>query len=166
MTTGNVGGHGQTTRRLPPATTAPPTQQKGLLVPTDTSVVPGRGLSLISSATREETVTLVPGDWQLRAACRGADPAVFYSPDGERGSARVLREAKARQICRPCPVLAPCREHALAAGETYGVWGGLTEADRRKRTHRLRRGEPATRLDPFGPGGGRSSNVDSPRQLR
>ncbi|QTJ65291.1 WhiB family transcriptional regulator [Rhodococcus sp. ZPP] len=131
-------------------------------MPTETSTAPGRGLSLISSATHEEIATLVPGDWQLRAACRGADPAVFYSPEGERGSARVRREAKARQICRPCPVLAPCREHALAAGETYGVWGGLTEADRRKRAHRLRRGESTTRLDPFASGRSRSSNVDSP----
>ncbi|WP_213578172.1 WhiB family transcriptional regulator [Rhodococcus sp. USK13] len=115
----------------------------------------------MSAATHEEIATLVPGDWVLRAACRGADPAVFYSPDGERGSARVRREAKARQICKPCPVLAPCREHALAAGETYGVWGGLTEADRRKRTHRLRRSESTTRLDPFASGRGRLSNVDS-----
>ncbi|MCQ4120613.1 WhiB family transcriptional regulator [Rhodococcus tibetensis] len=108
-----------------------------MLVPTDTAAGLGRGLSSTSSPTREEIV----GNWQLRAACRGTDLAVFFSPDGERGSARDRREAQARQICMPCPVLAQCRDHALTVGEPYGVWGGLTEADRRRRAQRPRRGE-------------------------
>ncbi|MFV9456153.1 WhiB family transcriptional regulator [Rhodococcus sp. NM-2] len=66
-----------------------------------------------------------------RAACRDAELAVFFSPDDERGHARDRRETQARQICRPCPVLAQCRDHALVVSETYGVWGGMTEGDRR-----------------------------------
>jgi len=69
-------------------------------------------------------------DWQLLAKCRGVDSAVFYSPDGERGHARARREARAKKMCRECPVLAQCRAHALSVAEPFGVWGGLTEAER------------------------------------
>ncbi|ELB91079.1 transcription factor WhiB [Rhodococcus wratislaviensis IFP 2016] len=86
-------------------------------------------------------VTVDSGEWWVRAACRGADLSVFFSPDGERRSARDRREARARQICQVCPVLVRCRDHALTVGESYGVWGGMTEADRRKHTLRSRRGE-------------------------
>jgi hypothetical protein len=88
----------------------------------------------------EADATLDSGDWWTRAACRDAELAVFFSPDDERGHARDRRETQARQICRPCPVLAQCRDHALVVGETYGVWGGMTEGDRRKHSRRLRRG--------------------------
>lgn len=69
-------------------------------------------------------------EWQLRAACRDLDSALFFHPDGERGPARAEREARAKQICRRCPVIEQCRRHALAAGEPYGVWGGLSMAER------------------------------------
>jgi WhiB family transcriptional regulator, redox-sensing transcriptional regulator len=69
-------------------------------------------------------------DWQMRGACRGMDSALFFHPEGERGSARSDREAQAKQICASCPVLEQCRAHALAVHEPYGVWGGLSEAER------------------------------------
>jgi WhiB family redox-sensing transcriptional regulator len=69
-------------------------------------------------------------DWQMRGACRGMDSTFFFHPDGERGSARAGREARAKQVCRACPVLEQCRAHALAVHEPYGVWGGLTESER------------------------------------
>lgn len=71
-------------------------------------------------------------DWQLQGACRGADSDLFFHPDNERGPARDRREAAAKRICRRCPVLVPCREHALAVREPYGVWGGLSEQDRER----------------------------------
>ncbi|MGV9869306.1 WhiB family transcriptional regulator [Rhodococcus koreensis] len=83
-----------------------------------------------------------PQSWRQDAACRGADLSVFFSPDAERGHARARREARARTICAGCPVLTSCRAHALAAGEPYGVWGGLTELDRR---HAARRRETPRR---------------------
>ncbi|OUS97100.1 transcriptional regulator [Rhodococcus sp. NCIMB 12038] len=113
---------------------------KGLSVPTDTPAVAGRNLS-----------------WQARAACRGNDLAVFFAPDAERGNARARREAQARQICLPCPVLEQCRDHALTMGEPYGVWGGMTETDRRRHTKRLRGGERR----PVG-----SQTLHRPRDLR
>lgn len=70
-------------------------------------------------------------EWQLRAACRNMDSALFFHPDNERGAARTRRTAEAQQICRSCPVVEQCRQHALRAQEPYGVWGGQTEDDRR-----------------------------------
>lgn len=70
-------------------------------------------------------------DWQRLGACRGANDAVFFHPDSERGAAREARETRAKAICQRCPVLASCREYALAAEEPYGVWGGLGEQERR-----------------------------------
>ena len=69
-------------------------------------------------------------DWQMRGACRGMDSGFFFHPEGERGSARVGREARAKQVCQGCPVLEQCRRHALAVEEPYGVWGGLAVAER------------------------------------
>jgi WhiB family redox-sensing transcriptional regulator len=74
-------------------------------------------------------------DWQVRAACRGMDSAVFFHPENERGAAKVEREARAKEVCRRCPVIEPCRRHALAVQEPYGVWGGLSEAERDEITH-------------------------------
>lgn len=70
-------------------------------------------------------------DWQIRARCRGVDPAVFFHPDNERGDARRHRVGTAIRICRVCPVQAECRRYALEAGERYGIWGGLPEDERR-----------------------------------
>lgn len=58
------------------------------------------------------------------------DASVFFSPEGERGRARSNREQRAKALCRDCPVLAQCRTHALTIAEPFGVWGGLSEADR------------------------------------
>ena len=69
-------------------------------------------------------------DWQIRGACRGMDSTYFFHPEGERGTAKVSREARAKQVCQTCPVLELCRAHALAVQEPYGVWGGLSEAER------------------------------------
>ncbi|TQC47758.1 WhiB family transcriptional regulator [Rhodococcus sp. WS4] len=97
-------------------------------------------MRLEDPSARRKTVTVDSGDWWARAACRGAELAVFFSPDDERGHARDRREARARRICQPCPVLAQCRDHALAVGEPFGVWGGMTEGDRREHGRRFRRG--------------------------
>ncbi|MEU7219861.1 WhiB family transcriptional regulator [Nocardia iowensis] len=68
-------------------------------------------------------------DWQLSAACRGQDSAMFFHPEGERGFARTARIRRAKQICQSCPVLAQCRSHALEVGEPFGIWGGLSEVE-------------------------------------
>lgn len=86
-------------------------------------------------------VDLLPGpnadlwDWQLQGACRGENSEVFYHPDGERGRSRQLRENRAKAICRNCPVIEACRAHALECNEPFGVWGGMTEAERAAHLH-------------------------------
>lgn len=69
-------------------------------------------------------------EWQLHGACRGLDTEIFFHPDGERGPARSGREEAAKAVCASCPVRAECAAHALRAREPYGIWGGLSEADR------------------------------------
>jgi WhiB family redox-sensing transcriptional regulator len=69
-------------------------------------------------------------DWQLQGACREMDSAVFFHPDRERGPARERRDQRAKAVCRTCPVIAQCLRHALQVQEPYGVWGGLTSAER------------------------------------
>lgn len=72
-------------------------------------------------------------DWQRYAACRTVDSTVFFSPTGERNNshARQQREQQAKKICAACPVQNACLHHALTVAEPYGVWGGLTEHERR-----------------------------------
>ncbi|MFT0762436.1 WhiB family transcriptional regulator [Scrofimicrobium sp. R131] len=70
-------------------------------------------------------------DWQYDGVCRDLDTEMFFHPEGERGAARRRRAAAAKAICATCPVLEQCREHALSAREPYGIWGGMTEEERR-----------------------------------
>lgn len=68
-------------------------------------------------------------DWRHRAACRDEDPELFF-PVGNSGPAlRQVAEAKA--VCVRCPVTASCLRWALDAGQDAGVWGGMSEAERR-----------------------------------
>ncbi len=82
-------------------------------------------------------------DWQLRGSCRGADPSLFFHPEGERGSSRLNRDAAAKAICAQCPVVAQCAAHALKVREPYGVWGGMTEDEREEAYARRARLAPA-----------------------
>ena len=69
-------------------------------------------------------------EWQFEGLCRTQSPELFFHPEGERGAARRTREAFATALCRECPVLQQCREHALSFPEPYGVWGGMSEDER------------------------------------
>jgi WhiB family redox-sensing transcriptional regulator len=78
-----------------------------------------------------------PGGWVEQAACRHEDPGLFYPPEEEHGRNAVLRGTLAKRICLGCPVLGECTSYALTHDERYGVWGGLTPAERdRLRRHR------------------------------
>jgi len=63
--------------------------------------------------------------WQDRANCRGADPDLFFP---ERGAS--TRTAKG--ICRDCQVRAECLEFAIVSSEKFGIWGMMSERERRK----------------------------------
>lgn len=65
-------------------------------------------------------------EWRGRAACAKVDPDLFTGPFGLNG----VRRAKG--VCQGCPVRLNCLEFALETAETFGIWGGLTEGERRR----------------------------------
>jgi WhiB family transcriptional regulator, redox-sensing transcriptional regulator len=77
-------------------------------------------------------------EWQHAGTCRGQASAMFFHPDGERGRARQTRIEGAKQVCRRCPVIVQCRQHALQVEEPFGVWGGQGEDERREAIRRRR----------------------------
>jgi WhiB family transcriptional regulator, redox-sensing transcriptional regulator len=68
-------------------------------------------------------------DWRHRAACRDEDPELFF-PVGNSGPA-LLQIAEAKTVCRRCPVVSDCLTWALESGQDAGVWGGMSEDERR-----------------------------------
>lgn len=75
--------------------------------------------------------------WQVRGSCRQMAPEVFFPEDSGRTGLRA-REERAKRVCRECPVIASCRDHALSVGETHGVWGAMSARDRvRLRSERI-----------------------------
>ena len=68
-------------------------------------------------------------DWRHRAACRDVDPELFF-PIGNTGPA-LLQIEEAKQVCRRCAVTEACLSWALGSGQDSGVWGGLSEDERR-----------------------------------
>ena len=77
--------------------------------------------------------------WQDYANCRGADADLFFP---ERGAS--TRKAKA--ICGACEVKGECLDYAIEMGEKFGIWGGLSERERRRvRRERQHRGVSGSR---------------------
>ncbi|MER7787350.1 MULTISPECIES: WhiB family transcriptional regulator [unclassified Streptomyces] len=77
-------------------------------------------------------------EWWRHAACVDEDPELFF-PVGVAGPAAQEQRARAKRICGRCPVIDECREYALDAGVTHGVWGGTSEEERRALRVRARR---------------------------
>jgi WhiB family redox-sensing transcriptional regulator len=78
-------------------------------------------------------------DWRSQAACTTEDPELFF-PIGTTGLA-VDQVDEAKRVCARCPVREDCLEYALASNQDAGIWGGLTEDERRtlKRARQRRR---------------------------
>lgn len=72
-----------------------------------------------------EALGLEAPAWQDFANCRGADVDIFF-PD------RGASTRGAKEICAACMVQAECLEYAVTRGEKFGIWGGLSERERRK----------------------------------
>lgn len=69
-------------------------------------------------------------EWTQRARCRGLDPEQFF--------VRSLQDARsAIQVCQRCPVRQECLDYAVDEDIEVGVWGGLTERQRRAYARRL-----------------------------
>jgi len=70
--------------------------------------------------------------WQLKAACRGPQAAVFFPPSQfERKDEKAERENRAKSICASCSVKRDCLEYAIDIKEPHGIWGGLNENERK-----------------------------------
>ncbi len=67
--------------------------------------------------------------WRDHALCRDTDPALFF-PVGTTGMALVQIE-RAKQVCSECEVRRDCLDFALATNQDSGIWGGLSEEERR-----------------------------------
>jgi WhiB family transcriptional regulator, redox-sensing transcriptional regulator len=80
---------------------------------------------MIVNVTIESTE---PDDWQSRARCLETDPEAFFPEEGNTSR-------RAKRVCRSCEVRAECLAYALEHDERDGIWGGLTERERR-RLHR------------------------------
>jgi WhiB family transcriptional regulator, redox-sensing transcriptional regulator len=80
---------------------------------------------------------LQPGqEWTLLGRCAQVDPELFFPEKGGSGQ-------EAKRICRDCPVRQQCLEDAMDRNEPFGIWGGLSERERRA----LRRREIEIRAD-------------------
>ena len=104
-----------------PHTTTDPTASEMVVRP-NLSLVPDR-IELAPESFEDDD------QWQERGLCAQTDPEAFFPEKG--GSTR-----EAKRICQGCEVKDRCLEYALANDERFGIWGGLSERERR----RLKRG--------------------------
>ncbi|WP_378147432.1 WhiB family transcriptional regulator [Cnuibacter sp. UC19_7] len=92
-------------------------------VPDDWFVDPVQlGVPGVRKVTTEDDDALA---WQADSLCAQTDPEAFFPEKG--GSTR-----DAKRICASCEVKAQCLDYALANDERFGIWGGLSERERRK----------------------------------
>ncbi|MFG2400721.1 WhiB family transcriptional regulator [Streptomyces lydicus] len=77
-------------------------------------------------------------DWRHQAACRDEEDADLFFPTGNTGPA-LLQIEEAKAVCRRCPVLQTCGQWALDTGQDTGVWGAMSEDDRRSVKRRAAR---------------------------
>jgi len=87
---------------------------------------------LIKNKTKNLPTPLAENwDWQSLSSCRGEDPAIFFHSENERLSSKDARIKVAKSICASCSVQPQCLAHALSVPEHYGIWGGLSQDERR-----------------------------------
>ena len=82
-------------------------------------------LSLVPEVVDEYSTAEDDDQWQERALCAQTDPEAFFPEKG--GSTR-----EAKRVCLTCDVRGDCLEYALSNDERFGIWGGMSERERRK----------------------------------
>ena len=78
--------------------------------------------------------------WADSGSCTNADPDLFFPQPGADTS-------YARSICRGCPVRLHCLDYALESGQKHGIWGGMTESQRRRLRRRSHPSNPVVTRD-------------------
>ena len=86
------------------------------------------------------------GQWRSVAACRSADPELFF-PISDSGPA-LEQAAKAKTICASCRVQRECLTFALRTGQLHGIWGGTTEHERAAARRTTLSEQPVTNEQP------------------
>ncbi len=87
--------------------------------------MPQQVIQIHQQVSTSATSQVQDPDWQSKANCLGVDPDLFFP---ERGAS--TKEAKG--VCKGCVVRDDCLEYALANGEKFGIWGGMSERERRR----------------------------------
>ena len=90
--------------------------------------------STVLERSRTKEIGLNGQKWRMVGLCKGSDTLVFYPPSDDDSLAE-----EAKTICAMCTVRKPCLEFALTTREKHGVWGGLTERERRRVLRQRRR---------------------------
>lgn len=101
-----------------------PGQRKGVGVEDSVGNAALRG-GASNKLTLDDLFTAVEQEWQDQALCAQTDPEAFFPEKG--GSTR-----EAKRICKACPVRDECLEFALEHDERFGIWGGLSDRERRR----------------------------------
>ncbi|MDQ1687078.1 MAG: WhiB family transcriptional regulator, redox-sensing transcriptional regulator [Frankiaceae bacterium] len=83
------------------------------------------GAAMIEAIEAELALVDAVVSWQERALCAETDPEAFFPEKG--GSTR-----EAKRVCTGCEVKGECLQYALAHDERFGIWGGLSERERRR----------------------------------
>jgi WhiB family redox-sensing transcriptional regulator len=78
---------------------------------------------------------MTTGEWWRQAACQSAEPELFFPISATEASAAEI--ARAKQVCGRCEVREPCLAYALHDRQQQGIWGGMTEDERRLLRRRL-----------------------------
>jgi WhiB family redox-sensing transcriptional regulator len=92
------------------------------VTPNDARELTSQTLSLLSGSA-------IPMTWRDVAACLDVDPELFFPTGITRPALRQIEEAKA--VCHRCEVAETCLRWAIESRQDTGVWGGLSEEERR-----------------------------------
>lgn len=95
----------------------------------ETRLFRGGLLMLVTELLSERAERKARRDWWRAAACRAADPDIFFPVSAQGPGREEIAQAKA--VCAGCPVRRQCLQFALATHQVHGVWGGTTEEERR-----------------------------------
>jgi len=89
----------------------------------------GKFYALTATDSANPRSVAAMSDWRHLSACRDEDPELFF-PIGTSGPA-LLQVEQAKAVCRRCSVTDECLQWALDSGQDAGVWGGMSEEERR-----------------------------------
>ncbi|HYZ57447.1 MAG TPA: WhiB family transcriptional regulator [Streptosporangiaceae bacterium] len=112
-----------------------PISKGAFLMPDDTAIP--NAADVLSPQLLELAATDTRRRWSVHALCATTDPEIFFPSTGSLAT-------EARAICAQCPVCRNCLAHAIAAGEPFGIWGGLDPQERRAVRRQLQRRKTST----------------------